>query len=247
MPQLLFAQEDLCDPGLKQNKDNPNGYRMRKDRCEGVYIQPVSSITSHQIELVSLTTHFGDYDTKNNISPLIIEWTAPDDAEGGDKVHLRTRALKRKLYYRMDTRQPLAKKSYEWPTNLLWALSIKREDIGVVGWTTLQLVPEELIYLPLRISRKGNPNNAGSCRVVLLLKAKMKEIYVSLSQVDQRGKSVNFLRDDKPLEYGYYPAGKKIEFSLAELSQKGCYKLEIGAETESGGIDNISFYLYHPG
>ena len=39
------AQTTACDPLLEQPKTNPYGYRLRSDRCEGIYVQQVAGAT----------------------------------------------------------------------------------------------------------------------------------------------------------------------------------------------------------
>src|SRR5919108_743620 len=93
------GQESYCDPYLGQVSDNPYGYRMRGDRCEGIYIKEVSTTI---LLVASLTESFEDYDL-NSSKPLLIEW---NKASGDGVVRLRAQGLRRRLYYRMDTVRP---------------------------------------------------------------------------------------------------------------------------------------------
>ena len=94
MPAMADPAENTCDPNLSAPADHPYGYRVRGNRCEGVYIREVSNTTLH---IASLTESFEDYDLSSG-KDLLVEWTAPAKAN----VRLRTHSLRHKLYYRMD-------------------------------------------------------------------------------------------------------------------------------------------------
>jgi hypothetical protein len=120
------AQEGPCDSQLKPLAGDPNGYRVRGDRCEGIYIKDVAG--SANLLVASFTESFEDYDPASG-TDLLIDWKAPERGE----VRLRAYALRRRLHYCMDTLRPGARTSYVWPSGLLNALSIAKQDLGVVG------------------------------------------------------------------------------------------------------------------
>src|SRR5579863_1516285 len=75
--RLASAQSSPCDPHLPQPAQDPYGYRLRGDRCEGVYIQEVSGAP---LLVASWTESFADYDLTSR-QQLAMEWdTAPGDA-----------------------------------------------------------------------------------------------------------------------------------------------------------------------
>ena len=97
-----------CDRYLPVSRGDPFGYRMRGDRCEGVYIQQVSATPL-------LVASFGRLDLPDTIpaaGSLLVQW-APHRGE----VRLRAHSLKPRTYYRMDHRQPAGSHSYRWPTD----------------------------------------------------------------------------------------------------------------------------------
>jgi len=89
-----------CDPGLIQDKSNPFGYRLRGDRCEGIYIQEVSGAP---LTVASWTESFADYDLASGAA-LVIEWESPS----GKSVHLRAQGMRRRLYFRGRKQSPAA-------------------------------------------------------------------------------------------------------------------------------------------
>src|SRR5262245_57769459 len=88
------AQSRACDPLLTQPAASPHGYRLRGDRCEGIYVQEVAGTP---LVVASLTDGFAPFDLKT-VQHLLLTWSAPADTE----LHLRALGLRRKLYYRMD-------------------------------------------------------------------------------------------------------------------------------------------------
>src|SRR5258708_19828625 len=92
--ELLGAQQSPCDPNLAQLGQNPQGYRLRGDRCEGIYIQPVSG--SSTLLVASFTEFFEEFDPTSS-DPLSGEWSSP----AGTPIHLRAYALPQKPYSQM--------------------------------------------------------------------------------------------------------------------------------------------------
>src|SRR5262245_41082574 len=93
IPRAL-SQIQSCDPNLAQPEGHPYGYRLRGNRCEGVYVQQVDNTI---LVLASFTESFENYDLHAN-KDLLLQWNAP----GNEEVRLRAFGLRRRLYYRMD-------------------------------------------------------------------------------------------------------------------------------------------------
>ena len=241
-PLSGFAQDNPCDPNLVGSASDPLGYHLRHDRCEGRYVQDVASTI---LVTASLTEAFEDYDLKAG-KELVVAWQAPQK----QPVHLRAQGLRPRLYYRMDTVRPPGSVSFQWPTAILAALDIPRQDIGVIGWMSYALggVARE-VSLPLRISQKGNIPQARTYRVVLWPGRELTEVFISLAPVKADGAVGTFLpnQDGRPLKYGYYPAERGIEFDLPAPETPGVYYLEIGATLRSGGVITIENWFYHAG
>ena len=106
-----------CDQDLKPSTRDDFPYQPRDDRCEGIYIKQVS-LTRSLLSIQSFTQSFEKYDTNSN-KPLIIEW---DHLPQVKDIKLKARALKRRLYYQMD--------SFSWcltPSPSLRRTILKRE------------------------------------------------------------------------------------------------------------------------
>lgn len=236
----LFAQEKHCDPNLKQAGNNPNGYRLRGDRCEGEYIRPVGST---KLLVVSLLESVEDFDPALG-KPLLVEWAAPENAG----IHLRAHALRQRFYYQMDTDRPKGSASYTWPSDLLNAFKLKSEELGFVALTDKPVGnTKREVYVPLRIRQQATGIRSRSYQVVLLPGAELDELFFSLAPVRPDGRFGNFIRQDEALRYGYYPAERSITITLPALTTRGIYHLEIGATLKAGGSSTVQVWFYHPG
>ncbi len=234
----VVAQDVSCElspvPG-------PYGYQRRGDRCEGLFQQQVGGTT---LRLVSLTESFealGD----TTRAPLLVAWSVP----GNGDVWLRAQGIRKKLYYRMDSRRPGGAGLYHWPSDVLAAQRIKRDHIGILGWTRYALGGiDQDVYVPLRVTQESATVQCGTYLLVLVPGVKLDEVYVSLGRLGAPGQPVQWLRHNKPLLYGFYPADTPIRVPVPELAAPGFYELEISAELASGGPTGIpSRRIYQAG
>jgi len=234
----LAAQDQACDPQLKPTSEDPNGYRTRGDRCEGVYIREVGSTT---LLVASLTESVADFDVATG-KPLQIEWTPPE----GAKVHIRSRALRHRLYYQMDTVQPPGSRSYAWATNLLAKFNLRKNELSWLAWTAVTVggTPHD-VYVPLRVSQAGG-SRSPSYQALVIPGVELSEVFVSLAPVGRDGRLGQYVKKDEPLHYGYYPADRAITIPLPALGEPGIYALEIKATRRSGGGASAPpLWFYH--
>ena len=234
-----LASAGHCDPLLLSDSKNPLSYRERDGRCEGVYIEQVAGTS---IVLVSLTAQFHDFDL-SRVEALSVSWPVFDAAS----IRLRAKGTRWRLHYRMDTARPLSEPQFRWPTEMLDALNVEREDIGVVGWVTTELGgSERSVYLPLTIiSDAGTKSADGGYRLVVVPSVPLQEIFVSIASADAKGSPLAFVVDSEPLLYGYYPAHRAFEVPLDGFSLPGLYYVELGAVLRGGGSSTLSFLVYH--
>jgi hypothetical protein len=226
-------QSRYCDRYLPVSTQNPFGYRLRGDRCEGIYVKPVSATpltvaSFGQLNAPQLPASGG---------VLLVEWTA----DSGN-VRLRANSLKSKTYYRMDSLQPAAARSYRWPTDVLAALRLTMKDIGVVAWTEQKVAGKvREVYLPIRI---GQPPAAQETayELVLVPGDELKEVFITLSKVDAGGQIVQ-VSAPKSLNYGFYPAGRGIRIPIEPLPHPGTYVVQIGATLRGGGAISDELWI----
>jgi hypothetical protein len=235
------AQGEICDPSLPSPKDDPQGYRLREDRCEGRYVKEVGGTT---LVVGSLVETFESLD-RSSTRPLRILWPVPPAAE---EVHLRAQGVKRRLYYRMDTRRPAAAGSYLWPSSPLLSVIERREDIGVLAMTRLTIGRlERDVYLPVRVGYTELPSRGERYELIVIPGMQLTEVFVTLSQAGADGGERRVLRKNEPLQYGYYPADRAIPIGISGLGPAGFYRIELAARLESGGAATRELWFYHPG
>ena len=235
------TRADPCDHYLKSAHDDPNGYRPRGDRCEGLYTRDVTAMAT--LRVVSFTELFTDYDGRSG-ADLQVDWSP----FGEEPVHVRAYGLRRRLYYRMDTLRPAGSQSWAWPSGMLGALGVARRELGVVAWTEHKVGENTReILLPLRIVQRGTHEAPKGLELVLQASVELSEVFLSLAVIEQSGRPLRVLRRDDPLAYGYYPAERQIPVNLAGLPDRGLYRLDVGASLRGGGMLTTTIWLYHAG
>lgn len=240
LPAFPAGQPEFCDPLLTVIADNPYGYRPRGDRCEGIYVQNVASVP---LIVASFTESTIDYELDAG-KPLHVGWR--NLSGNTSPVRLRAQGVKRRLYYRMDTFRPADATSYVWPSNLLTALNIQKQDIGILGVIGHPIGQTDRdIYLPLRVTQKEVFARSGPYELVLFSGLELSEIFVSLAQLRENGEPETYVQYEEPLGYGYYPAEQPITVRIPGLNRAGIYRLEIGSIIRGGGTFSLSFWFYH--
>lgn len=223
LPASPGEEPTFCDPLLTPILDNPYGYRPRGDRCEGIYVQNVASVA---LLVGSFTESAIDYELGAG-KPLLVGWrNLPGNTS---PVRLRAQGVKRRLYYRMDTLRPADATSYEWPSNLLNALNVRKQDIGIVGVTShLVGQTDRDIYLPLSVTQQDVSARSAPYEMVLFPGLELNEIFISLARLGENGEPETYIQYEEPLGYGYYPAQQPVILHIPELAGTGIYRLEIG-------------------
>lgn len=238
LSQPATANENYCDPYLTPREDHPYAYRDRGDRCEGIYIKKVSS---NALLLVSLTQSFEAFEA-GDTGQLPLQWKTIE----ADEIRLRAYGVKPRLYYRMDTVRPGMPNAYLWPTEVLSALGIKMQHIGLLAWVEHSIANvRQKVYVPLQIGRVKEASEPSDYGLTLLPGRELTEIFLSLATIDTHGNPKKFLEDERPLQYGYYPPGRLVHIPLKAFETPGIYFVQIGATLSGGGVTTISFLLYH--
>ncbi len=235
LPPLAAAQE-ICDPELRVSADDPNGYRLRGDRCEGLFIESVSG----SLNLASL--HFAPrgFPVAFGETVGITSTPAADSA-----VRLRIVSLKRGVHYRMDTVRSPDAVAYSWSTDLVDSLALSDEDLGLLSWVVMDVGGRpRTVYSPVLVD-----GGSGRVEVVIVPDVALDEVYVSLLATDDRGTEGGYLEFERPVDLGWYPAHQPVSFPLSAEGNgrgldAGLYRLEIGAVIEGGGAGTLEVYLH---
>jgi hypothetical protein len=235
------GQAAPCDTTLKPR--GPSGYMARGDRCEGIY---VSEVSGTELSLASLTRVFSDYNP-DSITRLLVRWESPIDSG----ITLRARSVKRNVYYGMDTRRTGSVREFTWPTTILANQDLLRRDVGIVGWTTMRIGSRvERVYLPLHIVYDTAASQPGNYQVKIYPSVRLREVYLTLSQLDSLGQVSRILMRGDSLRRAPYGARQPITVPIADPGARGIYRLEISARmldrnARALTLDPVLFF--HPG
>lgn len=135
-----------CDPGLVGRESGPRAYKLRDNRCEGIYAQPVNA---DLLMLRSLTLDRIAFDASTH-DVVELTWTDPvahADGSAG-RVALRAVSLTPDLRYRMDT-EVAGETVFTWPLDMVGDLNVLPKDVGLLAWMD---DAGTRIYLPVRMS-----------------------------------------------------------------------------------------------
>lgn len=122
-----------CDPSLVRAADkSPHAYRLRGDRCEGLFVRPVA--LGSLLNIVSFTASFAEFDP-SRAGELPIAWPIP----GPGQIQIRAQSQEPELHYRMDTIRPPNTTLYSWPTDVLRQLGVGQDAYAVVAQSSITL------------------------------------------------------------------------------------------------------------
>jgi hypothetical protein len=231
--------ESFCDPSIPQSGTGTMTYRMRGDRCEGIFAQQVSS---PHLEIRSLVGSFQPFDPKRD-SELVLVWKAPP----GNRADVRLRAFSFKpgTYYRMDTRVHPDHSNFHWPTVVLDSEGLGRADLGLLAWTEIP-DPEgtkNAVYLPLST---GASKTREGYTVTFLPSTRLSEVHVKIDRLAGQGSAPAVVRDDKLID-DYYAPNEPAAFPTGKLGPAGFYRITITALPKAGNPIILDFVLYHSG
>jgi Protein of unknown function (DUF2442) len=234
----LAAQSPHCDQDLNPAATNPLAYRLRGDRCEGIYIQDVVATA---LRLVSFTDSYESFDPALD-RPLVLEWTSPGNAA----VHIRGQSLRNRLYYRMDSDRPAGSASFTWPADVLAALRLGKSELGVLAWTTRRIgSAERPVFEPVRVRQRAAAT-PGAYRVVVVPGVQVDEIFVSVASLKPNGDTGAYTIDKRPAALGYYPPGRAVVIDVPAPSAAGVYRIDLGATLTQGGTSAMTAYFSRP-
>lgn len=235
------AAADFCDPSLPRLNDSPHGYRMRGERCEGIFVREVSG---DELRLASLTRWFADFDPART-GGLPVRWHVPG---GGGRLRLRAQGLARRSHYRMDTVCDAGSGVWTWPTDLLAARGLRRADIGVLGSTqfTIGGTSTELL-LPLQIGAPAPRDAPRQLELIVVPQIELAQLFVRIEAVHGDGRP-RLATPGAALEAGrgYYPAERAVRLAI-EPPDSGLHRGELAAVFRQGGSASLHFWFHHAG
>ncbi len=231
-----------CDPGLLGNVDSELAYKLRGDRCEGIYKLEVNST---ELRLDALVETFEQFDAEAP-EDLTIAWSVPPGTRER-QVRLQANALLPRAFYRMDAVVAAPTTSFAWPADFLASQKFGRDDLGVLGWLEPAESGGEKLYLPLRIHQRKAAVRSGIYELAVTPRVRLDEVYVTVVPVASAGGAATAapIWKAKPLEFGPYQAGSPVFFELPALAATGVYRVEVQATYGEGGSTIYELFLYH--
>lgn len=134
-PSALAAQ--TCVSSV-QPAQGDLGYRVRGERCEGLY---VAEISTSALELVSLTD--GPLEYSLEVDTLMV-YAATETTPG--PVHLRALGRRPRTYYRMDAAPDAL--PFPWSSDVLKLAGMTPDRTGMYGFT---LAAGDTTFVPVRV------------------------------------------------------------------------------------------------
>ncbi len=228
MAQTAFAQE--CDPSVKSTEDSSLQYRVRKNRCEGLY----DSITSRRpsgLDVVGVTIGLFQFALERK---EVIEVSSPIVAD--QPVNVRVVGIPPQTYFRLDA-QLAPGKTLLWPVNdVLLPAKLYASQIGVYGW--IGASNGEETYVP--VSAVGQSLGSHNDAVIrLILRATENVEKVQWRYADAVGGACETLPSNYArLSQSSYFSGQPITI---ELPSSGSRELcvDVAASSPSGWLKRL--------
>lgn len=224
-----------CDPGLASAAADALGYRVREDRCEGRYLREVSGSALVVAGFGEPLPSWGP-DASGTVD---LNWGPTP--QSGD-VKLLAQSLKRRVYYRMDAIQPPLPARFVWPRQLAATLVPGAGDLGILASQVRPGASQHLL-IPVRLG----PTASDHYELVLLPGTEWQELRYSVSTAREDGAVAEVIVKDKPLQLGYYPAGRAVRVPVAKsaLPRAGTYRIDLEAQLDAGGSVVRSLWFTH--
>lgn len=225
--------EALCDPGLPQLRDHPYGYKVRGDRCEGLFAREVSA---GALRIVGYGRHVEDFDASAG-PPLRLRWQKPP-MQG--TVHVRVNCLRPRMYFRMDTQAPVARGEFAWQPGLVAALSLRRGDLAVLAWLTQNTADgPRRVLLPVDLLQRADLPGGRPLRILATSDTEVAQWLLRLSPESGT---------ERPAETvsaaGYFPPGSAVELPLPPARNSAVCRLELMASLRDGGVSSTESWVY---
>jgi hypothetical protein len=232
------AQDQPCDPALKRVSDSSVNYRLRCDRCEGVYSQSVATTSLH----VASFTSFAETLDLSAGKTLLVGWTFPT----AGTVRVRAEVMRYQLNYRMDTAQPALSRSYVWQTDMLAQFAVKQSELGVSARLSYPVLGKnEDVYIPVTLTQRAQPSKSTSLKITLIPGAELSRVSVSFRPIVD-GKLGPFIFKNQQRKETYFAAYQPFVVEIQPPRTGGIYLLQVGALLRVGGSTSINVWFYNP-
>lgn len=218
------AAAQHCDASIQGVSDHPFGYRIRGDRCEGIYWEPRSDIGV--IALVSLVT----LPKKLSSTPagqIKLYWKTPSFASSTQQ-HVRASSLSDKIFYRLDADRPTTSQSFAWPLKIIKKIELPLDEIGFLVMSNLQIgAIGWQAYIPVSVSQPVEQGIHPQIEMILVSDSIVKDISWRRYKLSDDGTPSSLL--DKGLIEETFYSGELIKVILPARSDTLASYIEINA------------------
>lgn len=225
----------VCASVAVTDKKDSLRYLSRGNRCEGRYGAKVG--TAPELVLGSLVS--------TAVPALIPKSTwRMSWSPSKETVSLQANSLKYLQFYRMDASAAPGVSFMDWPTDILLAVPIQTQNLGLLLSTRRQIgTRSEVVYLPAALAAAAPTDAEITARI--LSQQNLKEVTVTLSAL--KGGDLVVLRGPTALKYGYYPQHVAIRVPLGQLPKGALVRVEITGTTNSGRETPLAFWVQSGG
>ena len=168
-------RESCLLAGAKSNVQSPLSYRNRGDRCEGMYVRPVSGGT---VRVVGF--HAGKF-SQRSLADLDHLNIGTHGSQSASDVAIILNFTRFNTYYAMDTQLPGSSRLYSWPTTLI-ARAIDKptaSELGILACTE-NCQSDARALIPVALSSK--PEEFSDYMILLKPDSTLSRIQYRLSR-----------------------------------------------------------------
>lgn len=232
---------DSCAPGVRQRPDSedPVGYHLRGDRCEGRYEEPLAAETLRAVGLTEGAVE------EALASGAVLDLAWPATPHGGATA-LTATALEPRTYYRMDTCLASGTQTYRWPSGMVSSLGLEVGEVAVAAKTEWPVEGRDReVLLPVRVGRGGPAPRASTYTLWLLPGEELREIWVRIDSAADV--AADRQQTTTALQASFYPAGYRVKVPVPKPETAGLYRVRLTFETTAGDPGGREVWLYHDG
>jgi hypothetical protein len=205
------------DPGIS--------YKLRGNRCEGIYASNVSSDLKPQPKVIGFHRGMPPDAAFLPKSVTAFDVDLPKNTRG---ISIRAVSLRPKTYYAMDTELSAGTASFAWETSILSApsLSMKASELGLLACNNGCLAARSTAYFPSRMLRPPAGLRSSSYEIIFQTPIGVDNVEVRLQPEGGASKPIPDLED-------HYPPSWPISVPLGQL-KSGRYIVRLSGTGSDG-------------
>lgn len=204
---------EYCDPVLIPDGE-PYAYLPREGRCEGLYQRTSSGVPFQIVGFIEGPALFSSRRDR-----IIVSWREYP----GTHVRMRAISLDPAVPYRMDTRRPIADRTFLWPTRILRGVELDESMVGFFAW---RISGRDSVLIPVQTSA----NSVGiTTRVMIYSTSDIKKVWLTLSD-PVTGRIVRH----PTVARIHISAFERFELEIPSSVPANRYRVEVSAVLDDG-------------